>query len=478
MVAIRSRSKGQGSGRWNVRGPGVAVGLVITAAGLIFPQLGIYGLYSFAVIPPAPPQVFFNGAMILVPPAYPGDFPTWTVSPTVTVGPYGTLDAPATVSIGFYLGNGVGSVPQSDPIIINWGDGSPTVNAQSGCWPSNPTLPQYFCPWYHTYASHGYFTISATDTNTGTAFVPVTIEVAVPPLSANLGISSGPAGTTGNLSSSIQDALYPWGQQWVYLTFPVNGSKPVGLQMAYCSNDNFGVNNYPTYPAAPCTFAVPNVAPGNYNVLVMVGNCNLDSTGAASPPVQPLCASAPFTVTGSQPKGPSIVLGPASGSVGQNVQVGLANFGAAAATVTFNGQRVTTCSFTSGGLPLPCSFTVPDLGAGTYTVTASNVGQNGLVAHTASATFTITNGVVTITSQSSTTSSTSTTFSSTTFSTSSMTTTTSTTSSSSCSNSNEYCGASDNHSGASYGINLTVLFGIAVTMVALFASRGKETRTG
>ncbi|MGD0396486.1 MAG: IPT/TIG domain-containing protein, partial [Nitrososphaerales archaeon] len=140
--------------------------------------------------------------------------------------------------------------------------------------------------------------------------------------------------------------------------------------------------------AFTCTFTVPTETLGAHIITVSgsdVGTMPSDT------------ATATFTVTA-----PTITLSPAQGPAGVTVTVTGSGFSVLTTigTITFNGAtpatQTCTTKTTSATGAFTCTFTVPSVAAGTYTVVVSGSDVGTVPADTASTTFTVTTPAISL----------------------------------------------------------------------------------
>jgi len=206
-------------------------------------------------------------------------------------------------------------------------------------------------------------TVTATDSSNNAASATFTITTPKITLSA----TQGPVGVSVTVTGSGFSVLTTIG------TMTFNGATPTTQTCTTKTTSAAG--------AFTCTFTVPSIASGLYTVVVSgsdVGTIPADT------------ASAPFTITT-----PAITLTPNQAKIGTSVTVAGSGFsaGVTIGTMTFNGAipsgQTCTAQTTSATGTFTCTFPVPSITPGTYTVVVSGSDVSTVPADTASAPFTV-----------------------------------------------------------------------------------------
>jgi hypothetical protein len=278
--------------------------------------------------------------------------------PAVSAGPH-----TVTVSDGTYTGSATFTVTPALSLSLNAGVAGSTVTLSGSNYAPNSGLTVTFdgttlstsgtctadasgtlpasnnCAFTVPAATAGAHAVSVSDgTYAGTYAFTVTVDPAL-----SLAPSAGAVGSTVVISGSGYAA-----GGTILLTF--DGSTPPNTPA--CTADATG-------SFSNCAFTVPAKTAGSYTVAASDGSANSASTG--------------YTVQ------PALSLAPSAGAVGSTVTLSGSNYAPnSSLTVTFDGTKVSTsgtCTAEGDGTLLTannCTFTVPAVSAGTYTVRAKD----------------------------------------------------------------------------------------------------------
>src|SRR2546428_491473 len=263
-----------------------------------------------------------------------------TISLSPTSGPAGTI---LTVTGKNFASNSAVTILYDNNTITT--EPTTITTDSTGSFTGSITVP--------TSSGAGTHTVKATDASNHPASAQFTVAT-IPVATISLNPSSGPVGTTVNISGS---------------NFAANS----GITISY---DNAGITTTPT--------TITSTSTGSFTGSITVpssiaGLHTVNATDASSN-----SASAQLTVTT-----PSISLSPSSGPTGTTVNISGSNFVAnSAVTISYDGSGITTTPTTvtanSAG-SFTCSITVPSSIAGLLTVNATDASFNS-----ASASFTVT----------------------------------------------------------------------------------------
>ena len=223
----------------------------------------------------------------------------------------------------------------------------------------------FTCTFTVPSSSSGAKTVTASGSDVGTVTgdsASTTFTVLVPTIT--LSPAQGPKGVTVAVTGSS------FSPNTGIATFTFNGATP-GTQ-GCTSQTTTGTG------AFACTFTVPSLAAGTYNVVATGADGGTDT------------ATASFTITA-----PAISLSPSSGPVGTTVTISGTGFSpnVAVDAPTIAGGTISTQTCTSQTISasgtFSCTFNVPTDSTGTHTVTISGADVGTVPSDTASQTFTI-----------------------------------------------------------------------------------------